>query len=132
MTDWEELKICKQCGAFIPRSSTCHHENARKKEKQVPYKWKPEPRLKPRERKIGTIATYSEEDGLKITYHGKSGYGRITGGRPEGRVYCIRCGRSTTSAFGWWIRVRKSMDSWNHSNKRIFICNSCWRPKTTF
>ncbi|MFW9990972.1 MAG: hypothetical protein ACFFD4_02815 [Candidatus Odinarchaeota archaeon] len=128
MTEWEELKICKRCGAFVPRGSICHHEKALSKENPVPYKWKPEPRVKPREPKTGTVATYSEEDGLKIMYYGKSDFGRITGGRPAGSVYCIKCYRITTNVNGWWIRKR-GVD-YQGSNKRIFICHNCWRPKT--
>ena len=102
---------------------------ASSKEEVREYKWKEKPRVKAREIKTGEIATYSEDDGLKVDYHGK--YGKIIGGRPAGSAYCVKCRRISMNADGWWIKIRSRKD-YDTNRKRIFICNNCWSPKSTY
>ncbi|MHA1166696.1 MAG: hypothetical protein ACTSRU_02665 [Candidatus Hodarchaeales archaeon] len=129
MTRWDEYKICKRCGAIIPKNEHCDHKKTVEKEERHDYRWKEKPKIKPRERKTGKIATYSEKDGLRIEYHGD--YGKIVGGRPAGSVFCVKCHRYTSNVNGWWIKIRSRKD-YESNGKRIFICNHCWKPRSVY
>ena len=45
--------------------------------------------------------------------------------------YCVKCKQNRLHYAGWWVKAGGRYAS-SETNKRIFICSQCWKPKKEY
>ncbi|OLS27582.1 MAG: hypothetical protein HeimC3_03610 [Candidatus Heimdallarchaeota archaeon LC_3] len=137
----ERNKICKKCTPFI--SKNVKRENLTKghNERRIPQKFftkkahgppaeeqnnkKKEEYQIVRNKRLRTVAIYSEDRGLEIGWDLDTPEKKLTRA-----VFCIKCRNLRANWEGIWIipgGKGRSLDPLIKP-KRIFLCGRCWSP----
>ena len=123
-------KICKSCTNII-RTKEKSERIAREEEKRGEtrkiksdyYKQRKLEQKKVAKKKRPFSIRYSDTMGVEWLF--EPDYEEQQARRVN---FCVKCRKNRLHYAGWWVRAGGPYGS-SDTNKRIFICSECWKPK---